>query len=386
MGLLFAKMPALFKNLIDMIPILPRELLWTDKKTMDWFFNKEPICVEFYDVYFYLKDEPFNNHADFLRLYNEVFYQITRVLYEHPMPQDLPRYVVDIKANLGWNYSSELVMTILYFFLELIKQKDIEVKLFLKSIHQRFSNCIYWFPFESCCLNLRREKIKVSYSFKPNPVDPYKLCYSYVDWNKITNNYDFSCIEQVINLYDDVASKGIVAEVILGSLKKSAETKRSADDSKIVWFLNRTIEEGNDYKQDVWLCSEPMASIIETEKELHKVSNEKSALECRVAELETEIEKLKSFKAVSVNTKHSQDLNFSLSLIVDYCKKKHMWEDVKEIVAMLNKLTRGIQLDEENIELIDSIEEEFKHRGYGNTIYNAPVGQVMQHVDRVESK
>lgn len=53
-------------------------------------------------------------------------------------------------------------------------------------------------------------------------------------------------------------------------------------------------------------------------------------------------------------------INFTLDQIVDYCKKRVEWDDAKIIVAMMNDLTRRIALEEETVELIDSIEESFK--------------------------
>ena len=78
-----------------------------------------------------------------------------------------------------------------------------------------------------------------------------------------------------------------------------------------------------------------------------------------------------------------KEASFTLSQIVDYCKRRVSWEDVRPIVAMLNVLLRG-GASSEDVELVDSIEAEFLSRRLGN-VFNAPVGQVVQHVDQMET-
>ena len=75
---------------------------------------------------------------------------------------------------------------------------------------------------------------------------------------------------------------------------------------------------------------------------------------------------------------------FTLVEIVDYCKKCVEWRNAESIVAMLNKLLGRIATPEDS-DLVDSIETEFFNRRVGNNYY-APVGQVLEHVDRVENK
>lgn len=68
----------------------------------------------------------------------------------------------------------------------------------------------------------------------------------------------------------------------------------------------------------------------------------------------------------------TKNLNFSLVQIVDYCKKRVEWDDAKIIVAMMNDLTRRIALEEEIVELIDSIEESFKKIAFRSLIPEVP--------------
>lgn len=47
-----------------MLPVLPREMLWTELKTMDEFFRLDPVNEEFYDVLMSLSDEFFSFTRD----------------------------------------------------------------------------------------------------------------------------------------------------------------------------------------------------------------------------------------------------------------------------------------------------------------------------------
>jgi hypothetical protein len=75
---------------------------------------------------------------------------------------------------------------------------------------------------------------------------------------------------------------------------------------------------------------------------------------------------------------------FTLKMIVDYCKNQVELRQVEGIIKMLNVFLRKDATDEE-YELVDSIEKEFRQRQHGNT-FNGPVGQVLQHVERLANQ
>ena len=60
---------------------LPREFLWTDKKSMDDFFRLSPVNEDFFEVFQSLRNEPFNVAIDAVKVFNEVYYQVTRMRY-----------------------------------------------------------------------------------------------------------------------------------------------------------------------------------------------------------------------------------------------------------------------------------------------------------------
>ncbi len=354
-----------------MKPILPREMLWTDKKTMDEFFELDRVNEDFFEVFMTLRGEPFAVETDEIKIFNEVYYQITRMIYEKPMPAELPNYISDVKANMGWNFNAEIVMSMAYFLLALInKHVNTLNKFFTKAINDHFSGCQYWKPFKQRYELLKDDKRHIKYSFRPSPIDLSWFKDKYIHWNEITRNYDLVCIEHVIGLWSDVDDMRKVAELINNSISYYT-TKRNADDLEFVrHFLegylisdnNAPIWKSSDSK--MWKESDKLFERIE------EAVNMNLALKGRISELETENARL---NALLVNKKsNGKARRFTLVEIVDYCKSRVEWDDAKSIVAMLNKLLRKIGTDEDS-DLVDSIETEFINRRYGNTFNDANV-------------
>ena len=101
--------------------------------------------------------------------------------------------------------------------------------------------------------------------------------------------------------------------------------------------------------------------------QVHKLLELKLNLfEKRNAELETENVRLKS-ELNNHRQRSKRDRAFTLKMIVDYCKNQVELRQVEGIIKMLNVFLRNGAKDDE-YELVDSIEEEFKKRKYGDTV------------------
>lgn len=361
-----------------MMPILPKEFLWTDKKTMDEFFELDPVNEEFFEVFVTLHEEPFAVTANEVKVFNEVYYQLTRMVFERPLPSDLDKYVADIKANLGWNYSAELLMSMAYFLLALVdKQVRPLNKFFTKAINERFFGCLYWKPFKHRFEQLKKEHRKLNYHFQPCPVGVWYLQDKYVDWKTITRGFDLGCMEDVINLWRTMEEKKEVAWMINDTSAFPAK-----ENNRILRFLNRYMLADDEDSGNT--LAEPYMDDYGHEAlrtRLKVAELDREALRKRITELEAENESLKAL--LEKKKRNGTARKFTLVEIVNYCKSCVEWADVKDIVAMLNKLLRRMATDEDS-DLVDSIEEEFKQRRYGNT-FNAPVGQLVQHADRIET-
>lgn len=363
-GIVVAKMPALFFKLIDMIPLLPREFLWKDFQSMDEFFRLDPINEDFFEVFVKLREEPFAVQADEVKVFNEVYYQVTRIVYEHPLPNELQRYMNDIKANLGWNYSAELVMSMSYFLIALIERNERPInRFFTKTINERFFVCLYWKPFKHRFETLKKERKSLEYQFPPCPYEADWFKDKYIQWKTITRSYDIGAIANIVNLWKEHDDKRTIAKMIENSIVTS--NYFIGKDVKLVQPILDMLARYQMPENTHWYASEDSIEygIDAKVSEIEQLKEEKATLQNRITELEADIERLNAL--LETNKETGTARKFTLLEIVEYCKGCVEWNDARFIVAMLNKLLRHIGTEEDS-ELVDSIETEFRQRVYGN--------------------
>lgn len=369
-----------------MTPILPRQMLWKDKQTIDEFFELDPVNEDFFDVFVSLCEEPFALQADEVKVFNEVYYQVTRMVFEHPLPTDLPKYISDIKANIGWNYSAELVMSMAYYLISLIEKHERPLnKFFTKAVNERFGGCLFWKPFKHRFEKLRKEKRTVKYSFLPQPVEVEWLKDKYVHWNTITCNYDLLCIEKVINLWKSIDDKREVAVMINDSVDFGTPLRNAADKAHIKHFME--VYMIADESAPIWKCAEklPETDYKILNERINELEKDKRVLMGRINELEADNQRLNAL--LERKKRIGKARKFTLVQIVEYCKSCVVWDDVKSIVAMLNKLLRRIATEEDNV-LVDSIEDEFKNRLLGtvNIANQTVIPQVGNYMPQIQTQ
>ena len=354
-----------------MRPILPGAFLWTNFKSMDEFFNLDPVNEEFYEAFRKMSEGSYKIKKDALKVFNEVYYQLTRMLYEHPMPVDLQKYVADIKADLGWNDSADLVLSMSYFILQLMDVKARSInRFFINSIHERYKKSIYWRYFLRCKLSASRKKIKVRYSFYPRPIPASQLKGLFVHWDIVTNNFDLGSIEYLLNLWTNTEDKGTVAMLILESVKSRPLNSRDIiDQIQIERFIVNQLQQAkaNDQVRELqkFIENAPKESLDEKNQEIENLKYSISRLNNRIEELVSENERLNS-ELNATKSEEQQERSFTLALIADYCRNKCDWDSAQPIFKMLNYLLRGIANDED-YELIDKVDDELKLGKIGNT-------------------
>lgn len=352
-------------------------MLWRELPTMDFFFTLDPINEFLYETFISLSEKPFSLKADAVKVFNEVYYQVTRMVYEHPMPSDLQFYVSDVKGNLGWNYSAELVMSMAYQIISLMEQKTRPLnKFFTKAISATYGGSIYWRPFKRCFVVLKKKKVTTIHDFLPRPIMADELRAMFVRWSIITNNYDLGAIEHVLNLWSTMADKRIVAEMIKESAANLVDDEKM--DQLLRFFSQCVLPEPFEDEEEYDRCMEPLSTVIQYEDEIAQLRKENNDLKSRIAELELDNERLASMK----NGKRAAEgeKQFSLTLLVEYCKNRVRWEDVKDIVAMLNFLMRG-ECTKEQSAMVDGVEEEFKKRIMGNQYINPNITMQQPHFE-----
>jgi hypothetical protein len=203
----------------------------------------------------------------------------------------------------------------------------------------------------------------VKYRFHPRPQGVAWLKEHYIHWNEITNNYDLLRIERVINLWSRVEEKREVAIMINDSLLSTPTFKNAADMAHIKHFME--VYYIADDESSVWKCEDetPWIEYDRLKERVKDLVQEKGTLLQRIADLESEIERINAL--LEKKKEDGTARKFTLLQIVEYCKNCVDWDDVKSIVAMLNKLLRRIATDEDN-DLVDGIETVFRNRLLGN--------------------
>lgn len=348
-----------------MKPTLPRPLLWTEVVTMNEFFNGNVLSLTFHEVFKHLNGTLFLPYIDEVQLFNEVYYQLTRFYYERPTSKDYLRYAADIKANLGWAYSADLVLTMMYHYVRVQNiQGPIHGQDFLKHIRKMHEISLFWDTFSRITSSMVCWLEWASYPQKPCPVNPKNLEGVYLDWKEITHDYDLETVKEVLNLWGKNEDKRFVAKMIEGSMLAGSVCPRHPQkyqDAKN--YLKEVMNEDMKWGNSI-ICAEPTLEEQRLQEELKQQSSTNKALLCKIEEMKEEIGRLNTL--LEKNKNEGEKRKFTLLEIVNYCKNCVVWDDAKSIVAMLNKFLRQIGKEEDSI-LVDSIEAEFRNRRYGIT-------------------
>ena len=238
-----------------MKPILPREMLWTEKKTMDEFFELAPENRTFY-VDIITSDFPSSFINDPVRIFNEVYYLTTRIIYEQPQPSELDRYYIETKNQFKWRCGADVVMTLVYCLLNLTrKHVDPHYKDFVQAISDRFFGCVSWIDITSHLYLIKQDGRRFNYPFFPRPMGLGWFEGTFISWSDITRNFNIECIEQVISLWDYPEEKMEIAMMMRDSLDFGMFSRKSASEhNEVLRILNKYIlfdDQANDAQRKV---------------------------------------------------------------------------------------------------------------------------------------
>lgn len=140
---------------------LPREMLWSDKTTMSEFLTNNLLNQELHKTFLKLKGD-----STFIRLseeqvFNEVYFQLSRMSYESALDLKLEVYISDIKENLSWSYAADLVLSMAYVVGAMTLDPSYSLsRQQLKVIKDRCWHGLFWHPFFDCLKRIEKKGIK----------------------------------------------------------------------------------------------------------------------------------------------------------------------------------------------------------------------------------
>lgn len=197
------------------IPTLIRELLWTDLKTMDEFFELDPLNELFYEYLLTLKEEPFNIVVDEVKVFNEVYYLATSLVNV----ECLPEFEKEIYDDLRWQDGAALVLSMMYFIVTNTETVHIN-KYTLDKISDKIYGCIYWTRFYRLSQELEKENKKIKYSFETHPYPARLLAEKDIKWEEFTQGYELDMIGDLFDLWKDLDELKSVANLIEKRIKE----------------------------------------------------------------------------------------------------------------------------------------------------------------------
>lgn len=350
-----------FPKAKEMTPLLPREMLWTDLNEIYQFYELDPVNEEFAEVLKIMPKKFLGCATDRVKVFNELYYQITRMVYERPAPRELVYYEKDIRGDMGSKQSVDLIMSMLYFLTSLIENNEQRLNRFvLITIKERYERCFYWEPLKKCYNKVRRT-MSLTYDFKPHPVTPDQLAGSYVKWQEITNNYDNGAIIEIISLWGNEDARRVVFEMIKSSINFNTPKVQKAYYNQVNSILKSGLF-GEPPKQTG--DSELEARIAQLDSKVMMLERENAVFQNLTKELQADNATLRTLLAE--NKVSGEARKFTLVEIVNY-GKNCMSSEAMAIVHMLNKLLRKIGTDED-YNLVDDIEKELNNRKSGDTV------------------
>lgn len=338
-------------------------MLWSDFSTIDRFYKIEPLNTQFHEVLKTIKISPFEEKKDDTKVFNEVYYQMTRMAYERAMPSDLKKYVVDIRGNIGLSYGVELVMSMLYFMMSLVdKNSRLFNSFLLLTIKEWYKKSTYWKPFNTLYKKLNKGKDKLNFDFTPHPVSAKELAKDYVPWQELTNNYDGGSVLEIINLWENQDDKEALANMILTSVNFKTPKQQNLYLNQINTVLKEHVFERESQSNE---SSGLENRLKELDSKVLILEREKTALQNKVNEQASEYKRIKAL--LDKKKQDGEARKFTLVEIVNYCKGNLTSEEAKEILIMLNKLLRNVGTNEDYA-LLDSTESELKNKKFGDSV------------------
>lgn len=203
-----------------MKPKLPRIMLWTDITSIEVFL-REPINQRLYDFYLELHNVRWHlGHDDSaVLLFNEIYYQLTKVEYECNLDINLDEYIQETESKASKEHCIIFVYKMIFAFLLLRQNNSIAALNFRSYIFYRYNRI--WDERTNCAFgSIIKDDKKYLVELKPSPCRVSVLEDTELQWDEITNDFNPSSIKEVLALWSSNEEKIVVLNLIEEAYKR----------------------------------------------------------------------------------------------------------------------------------------------------------------------
>ena len=188
---------------------LPREFVYTDRRTLDDFLRNDELNLLLYKVYLEVKDKPYYFKFPAEKAFNEAWYIATLAMNEAHPELDVKEWLWRSRDNMGWRYAADLVMSMVYVILYLQKDKPKMVEYVLPMFDNLNLGNEHFPAFKSMAIQETRQ-FSSDLAVHPNPVEEIEAnllaVYSaftpgVVTWHKFTDNFEQMTVRELISLF-----------------------------------------------------------------------------------------------------------------------------------------------------------------------------------------
>jgi hypothetical protein len=309
-----------------MKPKLPRILLWQDLDIPE--MKSEPLFEELCEIYKDIINHRHELEPSMRLVFNELYYQSTRLIYENDPDPDLGMLELDVIANVGSVRIAEIVFRLIFCLFTARKDNSKNIVKFSLKIFSYFGMNSEPNGKFSKFINKHQKGVKYYIALTPRPIKVDLLGYQGLYWDKITDNFNIRAIEQIANLWTeedkvaviDIIEKAYESYIVYGNLKKSSEDHD--DFQSLSSLIKKNFHElkGRVGELDsVAISSKQVAKHKNTlSEQLKEKDKEIEMLKKTNSELRSRIEQLRSNINEGQN-ETKRERSFTFSRIVEYC-------------------------------------------------------------------
>lgn len=226
-----------------MIPNLPRQLLWTDKKDISEFLSDE-FGNEIVSAFSFAKSRITVTLAPntLLKLYNEAFYLSTRVVYEQDENARPDIYMAEILKDEIDEELAEHVILVMYMVLLLQSNKSKTILHFIDELQKEYLTDIPFLIAKWLHKGIVRIKKDVGYKLHklhPRPTSAGELQKNPINWHELSQGFNKRVIVELLNLWESKNERGKIIGLIEFAFISSQNLPKGEEIADEVFFIQQ---------------------------------------------------------------------------------------------------------------------------------------------------